>query len=58
MKDEKIESEQEMKWKVDDAIRSLTEYKKLMEDEKVKKATIKELKRRAEEYKKAAKELP
>ncbi len=58
MKDEKIESEQEMKWKVDDAIRSLTEYKKLMQDEKVKKATIKELKKRAEEYKEAAKQLP
>lgn len=53
----KEDKEQEMKWKVEDAIRSFTEYKKITEDKKVREKVIKELKKRAKEYKELAKEL-
>ena len=56
-KEIKVDDEQEMKWKVDDAIRAFSEFKRLTQDEKVKEKTIKELKKRAEEYKELAKEL-
>ena len=56
-KEIKVDDEQEMKWKVDDAIRTFSEFKRLTQDEKVKEKTIKELKKRAEEYKELAKEL-
>ena len=49
--------ENELKWRVDDAIRAFTEYKKLVEDEKVKNKVIQELKKRAKEYSKLADEL-
>lgn len=52
-----MKEESEMKWKVEDAIRNLTEYKKAVEDKKVKENVIKELEKRANEYKKIAKEL-
>lgn len=52
-----ITKEEELKWRVDDAIRNLTEYKKAVEDEKVKERVIKELEKRAKEYKKIAEEL-
>ncbi len=48
---------EEFKWKVDDAIRAFTEYKRLIEDKKVKEKVIEELKKRADEYKKASKEI-
>ena len=54
MKEEKVD---EMKWKVEDAIDSFTRYKKLIEDEKVKEKVIKELEKRAKEYKELSKEL-
>ena len=54
---EKEEKDRELKWKVDDAIRAFTEYKKLIDDEKVKENFIKELKRRAKEYKELSEEL-
>lgn len=57
MKEIKEDKEQEMKWKVEDAIRSFTEYKKLTEDEQIKEKVIKELKKRAKEYKELAEEL-
>lgn len=53
----KEEKEREMKWKVDDAIRAFTEYKRLTEDSKVKEKVIEELKKRAKEYKDLAEEL-
>ena len=53
----KEDKEREMKWKVEDAIRNLTEYKKAIEDEKVKEKVIKELEKRANEYKKIAEEM-
>lgn len=56
MKKEEREAE-EIKWKVEDAIRSFTEYKKLIADEKVKEKVIAELKKRAKEYKDLAEEL-
>lgn len=52
-----IKESEEMKWKVEDAIRSFTEYKKLTEDEQIKEKVIKELKKRAKEYKELAEEL-
>jgi len=55
--EEKEEKDRELKWKVDDAIRAFTEYKKLIDDEKVKENFIKELKRRAKEYKELSEEL-
>lgn len=55
-KNETKETE-ELKWKVEDAIRSFTEYKKLIADEKVKEKVIAELKKRAKEYKDLAEEL-
>ena len=55
-KEVKVE-ENELKWRVDDAIRAFTEYKKLVEDEKVKNKVIQELKKRAKEYSKLADEL-
>lgn len=57
MKEIKEDKEQETKWKVEDAIRSFTEYKKLTEDEQIKEKVIKELKKRAKEYKELAEEL-
>ena len=54
---ELVEEENELKWKVDDAIESFTRYKKLVEDEKIKEKVIKELKKRADDYKKLASEL-
>lgn len=56
-KEIKVSNEEEMKWKVDDAIRAFSEFKRLTQDEKVKEQTIKELKKRADEYKELAKEL-
>ena len=53
----KEEEENELKWRVDDAIESFTRYKKLVEDEKIKEKVIKELKKRADDYKKLASEL-
>ena len=53
----KEDKEREMKWKVEDAIRNLTEYKKAIEDKEVKEKVIKELEKRANEYKTIAKEL-
>ena len=52
-----MRKEEEIKWKVDDAIRAFTEYKRLIEDKKIKAKVIEELKRRADEYKKVAKEI-
>ena len=52
-----MKKEEDLKWKVEDAIRSFTEYKKLVEDKKVKEKVIEELKKRSEEYKLLAKEL-
>lgn len=51
------EKDREMQWKVDDAIRAFTEYKKITKDEKVKEKVIEELKERAKEYKNLADEL-
>lgn len=56
-KEEVKVEENELKWRVDDAIRAFTEYKKLVEDEKVKNKVIQELKKRAKEYSKLANEL-
>jgi hypothetical protein len=53
----KEEEERELKWKVDDAIRAFTEYKKLTEDKKIREKVITELKKRANEYNELAKEL-
>lgn len=47
----------ETKWKVDEAIDAFTRYKKAIEDEKIKKEMIKELKRRSKEMKNLADEL-
>ena len=49
-----VKEKEEMKWKVEDAIRSFTEYKRLTEDKKVKEQVIEELKKRAKEYKELA----
>lgn len=58
MRKEEVKAEEsELKWKVDDAIRAFTEYKKLVEDEKVKNKVIQELKKRAKEFNKLADEL-
>jgi hypothetical protein len=57
MRIEKIDTEKELDWKVDDAIRAFTEYKKLTEDKKVKEKMIAELKKRSEEFKELSKEL-
>lgn len=53
----KEEEERELKWRVDDAIRNFTEYKKAIQDKKVKEKVIQELKRRSKEYKELAEEL-
>lgn len=47
----------DMKFKVDCAIEAFTRYKKAIEDEKVKKEMIKELKKRSKEMKELANEL-
>lgn len=47
----------EIKWKVDEAISAFTRYKKAIEDEKVKQAMIKELKKRSKEMKALAEDL-
>ena len=59
MKKEEVKEEQEreMKWKVDDAIRAFSEYKRITEDAKVRQKVIEELKKRAKEYKNLAEEL-
>jgi len=46
-----------MEWKVDEAISAFKRYKQAIEDEKVKQAMIKELKKRSKEMKKLAEEL-
>ena len=56
IEEEKME-ENEMKWKVEDAIRNFTEYKKAIENEKIREAVIKELKKRSKEYKELSEEL-
>lgn len=53
-KEEKSERE---KWKIEDAIRTFTEYQKIMEDKDLKEKAIKELEKRADEFKKTASEL-
>lgn len=52
-----MKDEEEMKWKVDSAIEAFTRYKKAIEDEKIKKEMIKELKKRSKEMKSLAEEL-
>ena len=56
IEEEKME-ENEMKWKVEDAIRNFTEYKKAIENEKIREAVITELKKRSKEYKELSEEL-
>lgn len=52
-----MKEKEEMKWKVDEAISAFTRHKKAIEDEKVKQAMIKELKKRSKEMKKLAEDL-
>lgn len=51
------DEERELQWKVDDAIRAFSEYKKLIKDEKVKEKVITELKQRAKDFEELSKEL-
>ena len=52
-KDIKVEEEN---WKVEEAMRNLIEYQKLMKDEELKNKAIKKLKEREKEIKQAIKE--
>lgn len=47
---------EEEKWKVDEAVRTLIEYQKLIKDEELKEKAIRELKKREKEIKEAIKE--
>jgi hypothetical protein len=52
-----MKEKEEMEWKVDEAISAFKRYKQAIEDEKVKQAMIKELKKRSKEMKKLAEDL-
>lgn len=49
--------EEENKWKVDEAVRTLIEYQKLQKDEELRAKAIKELKKREKEIKETLKEV-
>ena len=53
----KKDEERELQWKVDDAIRAFSEYKKLIKDERVKEKVITELKQRAKDFEELSKKL-
>lgn len=53
----KIIEEKEDKWKVEDAIRTLMEYQKIMKDEELKKKAVKELEKRSKEMKELSKNM-
>lgn len=52
-KEEKAREEQ---WKVDEAVRTLIEYQKLIKNEELKEQAIKELKKREKEIKETIKD--
>ena len=51
------EKEQIDKWKVEDAVRTLEEYQRIMKDKELKKKAIEKLKEKASEYEKLSKEF-
>jgi hypothetical protein len=53
-KEEKIAEEN--KWKIDEAVRTLIEYQKLIKNEELKAKAIKELKKREKEIKETIKD--
>lgn len=48
---------EEEKWKVEDAVRTLMEYQRILKDEKLKKEAIKELEKKSKEMKETIKDL-
>ncbi len=57
MKKVNVVDEQEEKWKVEDAVRTLEAYQKIMEDKKLKEKAIKLLKEKAKEYSKLSEKI-
>lgn len=53
----KIIDKSEEKWKVEDAVRTLMEYQKILKDKELKDKAIKELEKRSNEMKEIAKEM-
>lgn len=53
-KEEKTEREN---WKVEDAVRTLQEYQKIMKDKSLKEKAIAKLKEKSKEYKELANKL-
>lgn len=51
------EKEQIDKWKVEDAVRTLEEYQRIMKDKELKEKAVAKLKEKAEEYSKLSKEF-
>ena len=53
----KVEMKEEERWRVEEDMRTLTEYQKIMKDEERKEKAIKELKKREKELKETIKEI-
>jgi hypothetical protein len=53
---EKEKIAEENKWKIDEAVRTLIEYQKLIKNEELKEQAIKELKKREKEIKETIKD--
>ena len=51
------ETKEEEKWKVDEAVRTLEAYQKLIKDKKLKEKAIEEIANKAKEYKELANKL-
>lgn len=52
---EKEEKKKIEEWKIDEAVHTLVEYKKIMKDKELKEKAIKKLKERAKEFEEASK---
>lgn len=52
-----VMNKEEEKWKVEDAVRTLMEYQKIMKDKELKEKAIKKLQEKKQEVEKAIKEI-
>lgn len=53
----KEQNKREEEWKVEDAVRTLQEYQKIMKDKSLKEKAIAKLKEKSKEYKELANKL-
>jgi cell division FtsZ-interacting protein ZapD len=57
MKVIEADKKQREKWEVEDAVRTLIEYQKILKDKELKEKAIKELEKKSNEYKEIAKDI-